>query len=195
MFAKLTRNVSNLVCMTALIAACTTGPVDRETSPDYHIPAGTTLVLHDPLTIPANLAAVFIQDGQVKLYRNIDKYYPHCKFEVYTIKPEDRTIRPDTFVIQRSTMEESVQNRQSRFQYASLASLYFGGDGPVFIEMNRLMYLQSELQPDVFRLTCKIWATAPNYNQLTLNQVRHALGDLISLHLIGHADKTQNPAI
>ena len=153
MYAILIRNMSNLVCMTALVAACTTGPIDPETSPYYHIPAGTTLVLHDTLTIPANLAAVFIQDGQVKPYRNIDKYYPHCKFEMYTIEQEDRTIRPDTFVIQRSSMEESVQNRQSRFQYTSLASMYYGGDGPVFIEMNRLMYLQSELQPDVYRLT------------------------------------------
>jgi len=181
MYSKLMRNVSELVCITIFTAACATGPVDPENSPLYNIPTGTTLVLHTELIIPADKAAVFIQNGEVKSYRDIDKYYPHCKFEVRTIKQDNQTIQPDTFIIQRSTTEEVVKNTYSLFRQVSMD----GGDGPAFIEMNRLMYLASEQQPDVYRLTCGIWAISPHYDQLTLSEIRRTLGKLISLHRPG----------
>ena len=170
-------HLASLVCVSMQLVACATGPVDPENSPFYNIPVGTSVVLHQALTIPADKAAVFIQNGEVKTFRDIDKYYPHCKFEVSTIKESNQTIQPDTFIIHKSTTDEHVQLNQSMFRHVSLN----GGDGPPFIEMYRLMYLRSEKQPDVFRLSCGIWAISPNYYQLTVKEVRHALGKLMTL--------------
>ena len=174
-------NLASLVCMTMLMVACSTAPVDAENSPFYNIPVGTSVVLHQALTIPADKAAVFIQNGEVKSFRDIDKYYPHCKFEVSTIKQTKQIIQPDTFIIQKSTTEEHVKVQQSMFRHVAMD----GGDGPAFIEMYRHMYLRSEQQPDVLRLSCGIWAISPNYYQLTLKEMRHTLGNLISLNEVG----------
>ena len=181
MYLKRIFNLASLVCMTMLIVACSSAPVDAENSPFYNIPVGTSVVLHQALTIPADKAAVFIQNGEVKKFRDIDKYYPHCKFEVSTIKQTNQTIQPDTFIIHKSTTDEQVQVNQSMFRHVALN----GGDGPPFIEMYRLMYLRSEQQPDVFRLSCGIWAISPNYYQLTLKEMRHTLGNLITLNEVG----------
>ena len=177
------RNLATLICITSLTLACAVGPQDPEHSPYYKIPVASSLVLHRDLSIPANQAAVFIQNGEVKNFKDIDKYYPYCKFEVRTIMQNNQTIKADTFIIHRSTTDETiVQKPQSVFRRVSMDD---GGGGPSFIEMFRIMYLRSEQQPDVLRLSCGHRAISPNYDHLTVSEVRQALGKLMTLKAPG----------
>ena len=173
------RNITTIIFITIFTAACATGPQDPEHSPYYKIPVASSLVLHNDIIIPADKAAVFIQNGEVKTFRDIDKYYPYCKFEIRTIKETNQIIKADTFIIHRSTTDETiVQKPQSMFRRVSED----GGGGPSFIEMFRVMYLRSEQQPDVLRLSCGHRAISPHYVHLTVSEVRKALGKLMTLN-------------
>jgi len=181
LYQKYIVKITLFIAIAMAITACANGPVDPEHSTIYSIPAGSSLVLNREITIPAEYLSVFIQNGYVKNFRDIDKYYPYCKFEVRTRQGRDTVIRPDTFIIHRYTTDEIiVQGHSSPFRRIAED----GGGGPSFIEMFRVMYLHSELQPDVLRVACGHRAVSPNYDHLTIAEVRKTLGDLMSLNLI-----------
>ncbi|MGI9318187.1 MAG: hypothetical protein ACR2QW_12730, partial [bacterium] len=43
--------------------------------------------------------------------------------------------------------------------------------------------LQSSLQPEVIELSCGIWAVPNERNHLSINEIRTALGDIVTLNL------------
>lgn len=177
MHPKSMRNVFVILCLASYTVACSTGPVDPEHSPYYAIPTGSSLVLQQEVVIPANKAAIYIQYGEVKTYKEIDKYYPHCKFEVRTIREQNQTVKADTFIVTRTATDETIVRRQnSPFRYVDI-----DGGGISFIEMFRIMYLHSDQQPDVLRLSCGHRAVSPHYEHLTVSEVRKALGGLMTL--------------
>ena len=179
------RNLFTLGCLSVVLSACAWVPADPDNSPLYQIPTGTTIILHSDISIPAERATVYIQNGKVMDELKTDRYYPYCKFEMYTLKPEDRVVRPDTFVVQRSTTEEYTLNQERGYRLVKVGSASDGGI--TFLEMNRVMYIRSAQQPDVYRLTCGIWATPPDFDHITLDQMRQTLAPLISVYLPGQA--------
>ncbi|NNG14194.1 MAG: hypothetical protein HKM22_03455 [Gammaproteobacteria bacterium] len=46
-----------------------------------------------------------------------------------------------------------------------------------------VLYLHSDRQPDVFRMTCQHWEAPSDAQHLTIKQIRQALGDLFTLKL------------
>ena len=150
--------------ITVLIAACAhTGPEP------YSMPAGSTIVVNENITIPGSSASVVMQDGKTTPYLTANRYAPHCILELQQRKEAPQVVKPGRF-----TVTKNVQNVGSGSTLMPVAFL-------------NEMYLASPDQPDVFRLTCR------QYNMIrelisvedgytTVAQMRIALGHLISLN-------------
>ena len=165
-----------------LLGACQSGPVNKETSLTYNIPAGSTVTLHAPISIPAGSATIYIQGGEVKPFRDIRRYHAHCSLEVKTLHESVQVIKPDVFTIHRSYFNEYSAAPATPFVHTRRIARD-DSDGGMLLQMQRVMYLHSTQQPDVFRLTCLQWAYTPDYEHLSVAEVRQALGKLMTLQL------------
>lgn len=170
-----------------LMAGCQTLSYEgNENSPYYVVPAGSRVTLHRELRIAGDEVSVFVQDGRVMPYSGIRKYYPHCKFELYTRRPEARTVAPDDFRVTRTVQEEAHSAGSGLLQLARVSfGLFtdFDTGGPSLIAFVTRMHLRSEKQPDAFRLSCAQWGYPPDDGHVTIAEMRRALGELITLHI------------
>lgn len=134
----------------------------NENSPFYVVPAGSRLVLERELTIPGNRAAVYIQGGQTRSYRDVNPYYPYCKFEVRSPRDTMQKIQPDDFAVTRAFQETPPMVRaepqrpgvSARLVRVSSMDSDSGVSATVFATT---MWLRSDRQPDVSRMTCAQW--------------------------------------
>jgi hypothetical protein len=176
---RLTAVVSAVV----LLAACGNSQVVKdEDSQFYSIPPGSTFKLNNEITIQPDNTSVYLQNGKPAADAEIDFYKPHCVFELYTISDSARVVKPDSFVITKIVDQREDVSLASP-TYAALGMGFVLGDGPVHLTYSTTMYLESKIQPDVYRMTCKRWDW-PNIGEyLSINEMRQALGDYFTLTL------------
>ena len=134
---------------------------------------GSLLILNKDVTIPANHARVIIQNGRILSRRDVDQYYPFCEFEILTLSESDQVIHPDQFKIHK--LDKRMDTSSQPVMYASLADSQF--DRPL-IAYNTVMYLSSDKQPDVYRMSCMYWTDDSMATHLTQNQINATLGDI-----------------
>jgi hypothetical protein len=125
----------------------------------YKIPAGSKLILHRTLDIPAGRAHVVIQSGRSGAGAN--EYAVNCEFEVRTLGPGQ--VQPDTFDITWAEMSQ---------QWVSQ---------PNIMRFYRILHLQSAAQPDVLKLMCQDWDGPLLGRNISIPEMRAALGDVITL--------------
>lgn len=155
-------------------------PIEKgEQAPAYMaVAAGSELLLTQNITIPANQTSVYIQYGKVTTYSGRDQYYPNCKFELYSISDEPRVVQKDSI-----TIKQVLRNTD----YASTKLPLYAGPlsgsvgNPAAIIYSVIFSLQSQLQSDVFRLTCEHWADPLAGTDLTLDEVRKTLTPLFEM--------------
>jgi len=75
------------------LAACSSAVKDPD-SYLYSIPVGSTLILNKEITIPANRARRYFQNGKAVCKKDIDIYYPHCSLLMNTLVDYERVIKP-----------------------------------------------------------------------------------------------------
>ena len=165
----------------ALLSACDNSQVVKdENSQFYSVSPGSTFTLNREVTIQPDNTSVYLQNGKIEPVKNIDFYKPHCKFELYTISEQARVVKPDTFVVTK-IVDQSEDVSTKWPTYAGLGMAF--GDGPVHLTFSTTMYLESSLQPDVFRMNCKRWDWPATGEYLSINEMRQALGDYFTLTL------------
>ena len=152
---------------------------DREDSPFVYIPVNSKLVLNEAAEIPANMGRVYLQDGEFRDQKLVDLYYPNCSFESRKVLPAAQIIQPDSFII---TKVYKFDDWSKRFRTRP-AALYFLSDGASPEPWSTLLYLSSEKQPDIYRMTCEHWEEPTDANHLSIRQIRKALGKKVTLHL------------
>ncbi|MBT8129592.1 MAG: hypothetical protein HKO86_06835 [Gammaproteobacteria bacterium] len=169
------------VLVVVLLTACESSQTVRdEDSQYYSVPLGSTFALNTGITIQPDNTSVYLQFGNIETVGNIDFYKPHCKFELYTISEQARQVEPDTFTVTRIV----DQREDVSLEWPRYAALAMGGyDGPVHLTYSTTMYLDSKMQPDVFRMTCKRWDWPATGEYLSINEMRQALGDYFTLTL------------
>jgi hypothetical protein len=169
------------VLLVLLLTACESSQTVRdEDSQYYSVPLGSTFTLNTGITIQPNFTSTYFQFGNIEPVGNIDFYKPHCKFELYTISEQARQVRPDTFVVTRIVdQSEDVSVEWPRYVALTMGAY----DGPVHLTFSTTMYLESSMQPDVFRMTCKRWDWPAIGEYLSINEMRQALGDYFTLTL------------
>ena len=177
------RNVIAFVSILFTSSSCQAGiSIGIENSPYHAIRAGSTLTLNREITFPADIVSVFIFNGQIVPRSTIDVYKPHCKFELYDMKPQPQTIQPDTFTIQKSVYFDAMYNPGRLHQTNFVLNRYTTG-GPSYQPYTTYMYLQSDKQQNVYRLSCLHWEDPVDARYLTVAQIRQVLGDLMTLKL------------
>lgn len=163
-----------------LLSACAGAPPARA-----EFPPGSAIVLNRPVTIPADRASVWIQDGAVTAYSAVDKYRPHCRFEVRSLESTPRTVQPGRFAVRR--VQREIEGLLGG-GFAPVAAFgvfgVFGADGgPSPTPYITRLYLRSAEQPDVRSLACQQWedSTLGSSQHLTMAEFRNALGDLFTV--------------
>ncbi len=173
-----------LCILSGLLGGCQTVPPGSEQAEADTIPPGSRLTLTRSLQLPAHTAGVYIQGGQVLSYGRVRQYYPHCRFELRTRLDTPRSVEPETFRIDAVRRElEFVEGPDAPVRVAGLSLEGLAEDGPLYEIRSVGLYLQSERQGDVYRMICRHWATPPHIRELTIAEVREALGDLFTLQL------------
>ncbi len=190
-----------LVMLAAGLSACEMAQVKDESSPFYSVPAGSILHLNQEVTIPPDQVAVYVQEGELRNKRLLDFYRPNCKFEVYKISEQARIVRADEFHITRvvdeietAMLREPVELAVNDGDYLPdglvagqgtvypLQVLAFAGlDQSEVYSYSTVMYLSSDSQPDVFRLSCQHWESILDDRFLSIEQMRAALGKVFTL--------------
>ena len=173
--------------LAALLVACQTSAYEgNENSPFYLVPAGSTLTLTRSLTIPANQVAVFLQGGEVVASGGINQYYPHCKFELQRRLDKAQTVQPDSFEITKVVQEIGHSVERDRLQLAGVSigigiNIGSRGDGASLQTWSTRMTLRSARQPGVFRLSCGQTALPHEGQHVSINEMRKALGNVLTL--------------
>jgi hypothetical protein len=178
-----------VLCVAALLSACSTARYQGdESSPYYVIPTGTRVVLKQALTIPPEQVGVYIQNGKVLPWPEVNAYYAHCKFELRDRKDTEQNVNPDEFIVTRVVQDVVHMVNWGRWQTAGVSMGIRVGDmdgGASVRTYATYIYLGSDRQPRVFRLGCGHWAyPGTRYAEhLSIAQMRKALGDLVTLEL------------
>ena len=165
-----------------LLTACASGPFDEQ-SRFSAIPQGSRLALNQVIEFAPDRVAVHMQDGKLMEYSSMNHYLPHCKFEIYTMAEKTRQVQPDSFVITRV-----VDNMElTSLRPVALASLKLAYDGPSIVTYATYIYLSSETQPDVYRMSCMHWEDISVRRYLSISEMRRAMGALFSLQITPRA--------
>lgn len=124
----------------------------------FEIRPGSTLTLHQDVSISSGQAHASFQHG--KVVSGLDNYAVGCELDVRKLGPG--SVSADTFTIKRA---ENSQEWVSR---------------PNIMRFYRVMYLQSDSQPDVMHLTCQDWDGPLMGRDISVPEMREALGGIFS---------------
>lgn len=184
-----------VVCMFAgaLTAGCQTAARYQgdTSSPYYVVPAGSRLVLNQPLSFQSDQVSLYVQNGRILRAPSVNKYYPFCKFELYRRVQAARTINPDEIIVTHAE-QQWLDNTFLRLEGVHFAQLsmglpaQFGGSedsGPSLASFITRMDLRSDTQPDVYRMTCLRWALPKYPEYLSIDEIRGTLSPLFTLRL------------
>lgn len=172
-----------IASMLMLLSACNINDTKDEASVFYSVPAGSSIVLNQDLTISGDQVATYVQNGELMSYDAVNKYNPNCKFEIYTMSEEQRMVEVDTFEVTKVVDEIESSSLQKNTQLAMLGDAYAIGmlDRSYVFNYATMMYLKSEKQKDVYRMTCQHWEDMHDDRYLTVAQMRQAMGDIFTL--------------
>jgi hypothetical protein len=184
------RRILILASLVLALGGCGSFSFDGdERSPYFVVPRDSRVVLAQALTIAGGEVAVYLQDGRVMPFAKVRKYYPHCKFELYTLSAPPRTVAPDEFTVIRSLQEETHSAAAGLIRLARRMGAAMGdaeSGGRPLVSFTTRLYLRSAQQPDVFRLSCAQWGYPPQDRHVTIAEMRQTLGGVITLKLAGH---------
>ena len=144
-----------LILVLPLINACQAPPFSPD-SPFTPVPVNSTLILHEPLSIPAGKVSLWFQDGRQQLSSGLDRYEPNCKFETLAMQDSEKTVKPDSFRIYKVVRWDDYAMQPIRLATSGTSAGLLMADGGSVTHLNVTteMYLRSENQPDVYRLVC-----------------------------------------
>jgi len=185
-----------------ILSGCqTTDYIGNENSPRYRIPVGSTLILNQTLTIPAEQSSIYLFRGKVVTYDDVDIYYPHCQFRMKNVGKQVRTVKPDTFVVTKiNDWEDYHAQGPQRYSNTSIsigvevgmganvrvivgAGTEVGDRGPSIIKYATIISLQSSLQSEAKDIICAHWGDMGNIKAVTIKETRGALGDVFTLNI------------
>lgn len=175
----------------ALLGACqTTSYQGDENSPFYAVPTGSRLIVNRDLPIASGQLRVFIQDGRVLSNSEVQHRYPYCSVELRDLSDGPRTVGPDELVVTRTLQHEQqgLMANNGGVVYARLGFLQqieMGGPpgGPTEATFATIMDVRSDKQPQVRRVTCSQWGYQGFDRHVTIAEIRHTLGDLVTLRI------------
>lgn len=161
-----------------------------EPDPDnryYMPPVGTVVRINEELIVPEGWARVFLQKSETLSYGDLDRYYPSCNFELYTVGDMPQLIKSGRFTITNVRRRDEEVVRYGLVQYASRWLLADGGgvvSEDAMVMRTVRMKLESEQQPGMYMLTCRgALDEQPYARAISIKEMRVALGDKATIVL------------
>ena len=163
-----------ITCFVILLTACQAGLTPQPGDTRYPVHTIASVALHHEFPVRADYAGEYIQSGSITPFNTLTQYYTFCKLELRRPAPTQRIIQPDTFTISRIYQE---------MEFVGFARMMYAGDGSSGMVMSRtVLFLQSEQQPDIFKLSCMKQDFSFYASQPTIEEMQIALGDLITVN-------------
>ena len=142
------------VLFALFLAGCQTTATTNVNSVWFKIRPGSTLVLNQPVDIPAGEAHIDLQNGQ--LSSGVDEYTVNCSFRIENLGPH--TVRPDSFQItDASDSQEWISQ-------------------PDIMRFYKDLRLESKRQPEVLKLVCQDWDGPLQGRPVTVGEIQKAVG-------------------
>jgi hypothetical protein len=141
-----------------LLGACQSVATNDPGSVWFRIPPGAELVLHRPLSIPAQRAHVMLQRGTAA--GAASEFEVACRFEVRDLGP--RLIQPDTFLITGYGSQREWENYPHTMRYY------------------KSFRLKSRHQSGIMPMVCEYYDWPLWGRPVTQAQIEEALGDYFS---------------
>jgi hypothetical protein len=162
------------------LAGCAAPPDSPLASPYFELEPGSVLELHRDLEIPPGSARLFFQHGEIVPRGGMNQYEPSCDIEVRKLSQEIQVIKKGVFSIEREQFGREAVAESDGVKLAFNGGLWRGGGYSVF--RYRRLWLQSEEQPQVMRMTCRgTWEEIVRATPPTLPEIRIALGEIFSI--------------
>jgi hypothetical protein len=133
--------------------------------------------------IPGGETRIFLQNGEPMKKSDFDRYKPSCSLEVRKLADRPREIEPDSFVVtQVQRLTEEVVERSTPPSGLMKVDREVGGK-PLVVRGYHL-WLGSDKQPDVMRMTCLgAFDDINRADPPSLAEVKKSLGDYAELIL------------
>ena len=164
-------------CLLLSIAACQTPNIADDNATVSLTPAIATVTLNKEFPIRPDRTNEYIQNGEITLFEHISEYDPFCKLELRNLAEVARVIQPDTFTVSRIYQET---------EFAGFRKMILAGDGSSGLIMSTTyLYLQSEKQPGIFRLSCMRLDMSFYARHVSVNEMRDTLGSMLTLSTQG----------
>ncbi len=167
-----------LILMITTLTACQSTPLLIAGTPFTEVPLNSHLMLNQELDIAPGQVAVYIQNGKIIPAENIKQRQPNCKFEINTIEDTARKVMPDKFKIDRFILDSNFVS-SGKILLAGLGIMHVSGGSATAEIYTTELFLHSDKQPDVLRLSCEHWEDPADGDYLTLDQIKRALGKII----------------
>ena len=177
-----------LLITVALLTACVSNETKDESSPFYSIAVNSTLKLNQSLTIAGGQVAIYLQNGKIISEDKIDIYNPNCKFEIYTMSDKSRTVAADSFLVTKVVNDIESTSLPGTLQLAVLDNALAAGMLSGMLDRGSMnytttMYLHSDRQKDVYRMSCQHWEDVIDDKYLSISEMRQAMGEVFTLEL------------
>ena len=154
------------------------------------IPAGSSVVVHQPLSVVAGKARVYFQHGKM-LSRIEHTYDPYCYFSMKRPRAEMKSpasILPETFTVkkqfrrkeqtaQRGTLLASSVSMGIETGFNSWLALNEGGPQ----NLNHYLRLEPSDQPQVSALVCGVYADPQERTSPSIEEMAEALGTFATI--------------
>lgn len=181
----MSNNFIAAISVTANLAGCALLTVSEDPASSYYmVPVGSVLEVHETLHIEPGTTRVWLVRGRAAPGR--DWYATSCNLEVGTLdRNRVQTIQPGQFKVGKvERTSDRMAIKSSPVQVAAMGTGLIRASGQNSIWQGYHLWLESETQPDVRRLTCMGSYLEPKDADLpSINEMRHTFGKLLSLHL------------
>ncbi len=165
--------ILTVCCIALSIAACQTPDIAGDNDSASLTPAISTVTLNKEFPIRPDRTNEYIQNGEITLFEHVSEYHPFCKLELRKLADSARVIQPDSFSVSRIYQET---------EFAGFRKMMLAGDGSSGLIMSTTyLYLQSEKQPGIFRLSCMRLDMSFYTRHVSVNEMRDTLGSMFTL--------------
>ena len=189
-FKCLSKQVIMLVPVVALalLAACSVSPPNIPTPAYKQVHPAQQFTLTQPVTIPPDKAAVYLQNGRVVDFKLVNLRVPNCRLVVNGLSEQERIVQPDSFTLIRlhydSTfvMNGNIKVATLLLTPSMLTQVGMSNDiAPIAEEYTTSFYFKPKPDSIVSHLICAHWEDPHDGHHLSLQQIRQALGSIIEI--------------
>lgn len=166
-----------------MLAACQAAylPDGRpnEDSIHHEVSVGSRVVINQSLTIPPYQHAIFLQNGNVMHFQDLNKFDTYCALSMYGKHDAQKKIHAGEYSVESVYKELIFQVAKTK--YTIKTSSKNDDNGFDWEAVATIMVLSSRGDSKPLRLLCADWGLPQDRSNLTISGIRKSFGTIVSL--------------